>query len=125
MTNSQDKECNNKEPHSHLVHGRTFECEKGVVSQDKTNWEIRERLNFNFNGIDGAIRVTIDKKEIKSIVELYEYIESLLTEKEEEIVQKLDGIDKTAHICRFNDGDCKCDCYYQSLQDAIDIIKGK
>lgn len=47
---------------------------KGIDEMTMKN--IKKRLDFNFNGIDGAIRVTIDKKEIKNIVELQDFIQS-------------------------------------------------
>jgi hypothetical protein len=38
MTNSSN--CQNKNPHSHLVHGQTFECEKGVTEEPKLSKEV-------------------------------------------------------------------------------------
>jgi len=34
-------------------------------------------------------------------------------------------INTKKHICRFNDGECNCDCYIAGLADAFKIYKNK
>lgn len=33
------------------------------------------------------------------------------------VIEEWIGFDYTEHICRFNDGDCKCECYGEALAD--------
>ena len=32
---------------------------------------------------------------------------------------------KETHMCRFNDGDCDCDCYMEALKDIINKLNNK
>lgn len=60
-------------------------------------------------------------------VELEHYFRQLLEKERErerkEIVEKIEKINVNEHICRFNDGDCVCDCYVMARQDIINKIK--
>ncbi len=54
-----------------------------------------KRLNFSFWGTPCVFRVTIDKKEIENIHELYDFIESITKEREEGNITKLvEGINE-------------------------------
>jgi len=38
------------------------------------------------------------------------------------LISDLEG-DYSEHICRFNDGDCKCECYGQARKDTITTLQ--
>ena len=62
----RENKCNNPEPHSHLVAGRTFECEKGVKQT------MEERFDERFTEFDVENNSSSDNlamlKEIKSFI---------------------------------------------------------
>lgn len=46
--------------------------------------------------------------------------QTLLTE----LLEELEGLLEN-HICRFNDGECECDCYKEAQSDIKAIIESK
>jgi hypothetical protein len=75
-----EPKCDNKEPHSHLVAGRTFECEKGqqekktydIDNLDKFDEKFTHKLHIathnkeNYSGLD--IQVDGEWEHIKSFI---------------------------------------------------------
>lgn len=70
---------------------------------------------------------------IKTDVELRRILAEELPKLEKKVRQevlreareKIEGIDKTQHICRFNDGEQKCDCYYKAFADLLSTLESK
>jgi len=54
---NNEPKCDNKEPHSHLVAGRTFECEKG--QQEEKTYDINNTKQFikQFTREDGLLEL--------------------------------------------------------------------
>jgi hypothetical protein len=77
-----------------------------------------KRLNFSFWGTPCVFRVTIDKKEIENIYELYDFIESIIKEREENIIKLIK--DNTRFVCGACEG---ANCYHtQGCQFREEII---
>lgn len=105
---SQDKEIKSKDGFSYYSENADVRWE---TTQDKINWEERLKKEFNWEAVFGK-NSTAEKK-IKA------FISSLLTEKEEEIVRKLEGLD----VHTFS-GQNSIVHYYKKYE-VLDLIKGE
>jgi hypothetical protein len=81
----------------------------------------RAREEGNREGYDEGVQNYM--KHNKEMMEL-EYNKGRNQERSRLIAQ-VEGLDRTAHTCRFNDAPQTCDCYYQACDDIIRILNGK
>lgn len=58
-----------------------------------------------------------------SYYECMKFIDSELLLQRSEIIKQIEGIDRKEHICRFNDGEQKCDCYYEALDAILSLLQ--
>ena len=94
-------QCNIKEPHSHLVAGQTFECEKG-------------QPDCSICGRKGGHIMPIQDKSVK---QYQEDIEAGVDvgKSTHNLCKSTHNLPKSKelkrHICQYNDGKQSCDCF--------------
>lgn len=76
---------------------------------------------FNFSDIEDIATVLAPEVEsfVNNLLSQYE------SEKQQELVKSIESVDRKLHVCRFNDGEQECDCYYEGLGKAIEKVRGK
>ena len=133
---SNEPKCNIKEPHSHLVHGQTFECEKGQPDNNMSQPQlsVREKARYMFN--ERFLRISFGDgtangggkglyfvpKENLSFDEIKDFIDQIITLAQEEKIKEIKNF-----ICRFKIGGKGLSVQEQRidnlLQEIADNIK--
>ena len=90
----------------------------GKEIKETNGWEIEFDENFvniltpDMKSLNpnGKPFVVSEAKDLK------EFISQLLIKERQKAVEEIDNIDIKEHACRFNDGECNCDCYVAGIE---------
>ena len=106
------------------IYGNCYHCGRYMLSveNDLVDWEkelteqIDKNPDFVFYDFDGGLGK-----------DLISFISNLLSSNTERVKKDLfrkikDYNFKENHLCRFNDGECDCECFIQGLNVALNYI---
>ena len=88
--------------------------------------EAKERLDAKF-GDSSAEAIMITGSDVGSTYQRpgLEVVKAILVGELAQLMMEVRNAvvpDIEPHICRFNDGDCRCDCYQECRQEVIDRL---
>lgn len=86
-----------------------------IVKKNLLNWS---NLDLQYN----SEYEKVEKELTDSLMEAYALGKSEVIEEVEKKIKEVWQNAKEEHICRFNDGEQKCDCYYTGLSDIASEV---